>query len=219
MSASPGGRGAAGERCPGLPCAHSLPTRGRQGQRPALRWAGAGLAAVPLPNTSRYPGGRRPGWGLGGARPALPPAGVTTRQLSPSIPAGLLCPLGAGARPVLSRGERWERSPAVAASSQGREGRRGHGSTEGLRRTKRGDRRGPPPSPPSPPRGAAAASPASRGGGRARRCPGPFPAVPLPVRKKASTSESGTAPSSAAPSAGFMAGGEAAASPAAGNIQ
>lgn len=65
----------------------------------------------------------------------------------------------------------------------------------------------------------AAASPASRGGGRARRCFGSFPVALLPVRKKASTSESGTAPSSAAPSAGFMAGGAAAASPAAGNIQ
>lgn len=83
---------------------HCPPEGGRGSARRFARLE-RGRQPAPLPNTSRYPGGRRrPGRGPGGAQPAPLPAGVTTRQLSPSIPAGLLCLLGAGAWPVLSRG-------------------------------------------------------------------------------------------------------------------
>lgn len=97
---------------PGAP-PPSLPTRGRQGVAPSAApgQSGAGSAGSRLrfqiPVSARAAaaarGGGPAGRGPGGAQPAQPAAGATTRRLSPSIPAGLLCLPGAGARPVLPR--------------------------------------------------------------------------------------------------------------------
>lgn len=215
-------RPAAGERCPGRRC----PPEGGRGSARRFARLERGRQPAPLPNTSRYPGGRRrPGRGPGGAQPAPSrrcfPRGWQRDSSPRASPWGFCACLGRG--PGRSSPEAVGAQPCgsiLPGTGGATDAPRGCGGQS--------EEAGGDPLHPlfSLPRGsatggarAAAASPASRGGGRARRCPGPFPAAPLPVRKKASTSESGTAPSSAAPSAGFMAGEEAAASPAAGNIQ
>lgn len=128
-SASPAGSGAAGEHCPGSP-SPSCPPEGDRGR--ARRFAraersGAGRAGCRF--RFQKPASVRAavsalGEGPAGRSRRNLPRGATTRRLSLSIPAGLLCLPGAVARPVLSRGgRRQERSPAVASSEGGRENR------------------------------------------------------------------------------------------------
>lgn len=128
MSASPGGRGAAGERCSGLPCAHSLPTRGREGQRPALRspgWSGAGSSSA----SQHQP---VPGWPPPGVGTRRGPAGAASRggdnaAALPEHPRGAFVPAwGGGPAGPLPRG-------AVGAQPRGSSILPGAGGATGAR--------------------------------------------------------------------------------------